>query len=588
MGKRWHIKPHDTDRILALETTAQLSPIVAQLLICRGVCDPQGARRFLDAKLSDLREPEELPGATEAAARIYRAVGAGRDIVVYGDYDADGMTGTAILYLCLRMMGAKVSYYVPNRLAEGYGLHAEVVEQLARRGASLVISVDCGIASLAAAETAKQCGLELIVTDHHEFADSLPDAAAIVHPCLPGHRATFPGLCGAGVAFKLAWAICCHASQSKKVSEGMRGFLLSAIGLAAWGTVADVVPLVDDNRILVRHGLVSLRERPSVGVRALLQVMKLHEKPTLSSEDLAFGLAPRLNAAGRLGQAQLGVELLTTDSAERGQSLAEYLNQLNSSRDSLERSAYLAAHKQIKERFDPDHDPAFVLSAPGWHPGVIGIVAGRLAEKYQRPVILIAVDQAGVKPATGSGRSAGGLNLHHALGQCSELLISHGGHAAAVGLHIDEKHVDGFRSAFCEYVASHRATEDQQAGVQIDAEAILSQLTLKTVEQIERLAPFGAGNPRPVLCSTQVQLAEPPRTLGGGDRHLALKISQHNIKLRAVAFGQGDWLEELSQVNGPLDVAYRPVINEYGGRRSVEIHLVDWRIAERPALALDR
>jgi len=458
---------------------------------------------------------------------------------------------------------------------------------LARNGAGMVISVDCGIGSLEAAAAARRLGIELIVTDHHEFAHCLPEAAAIVHPRLTGYAPSFGGLCGAGVAFKLAWAICCRASQSKKVSEGMRSFLLSAIGLAAWGTVADVVPLVDDNRILVRHGLASLRERPGLGVKALMRVMGLDEKPTLGSEDIAFGLAPRLNAAGRLGQAQLGVELLTTDSAERAQALAEYIHQLNNSRDSLERSAYLAAHKQIKEQYDPDNDAAFVLSGQGWHPGVIGIVAGRLAEKFHRPVVLISLDQVGVKPGSGSGRSACGVNLHEALAYCSEYLLSHGGHAAAVGLRIEESRVEAFRGAFCEYVASQVRAEDRIAEIQVDAEAIFSQLTLPTVQQIEQLAPFGAGNPRPVLCSSHVTLADSPQKLGGNDRHLAVKLTQHGVTLRAVAFGQGDWLEDLSRLDRPIDVAYRPVVNEFRGRRSVEIHLVDWRVSPRPALTLE-
>lgn len=585
MGKRWRIQPHDADRISSLERSAGVSPIVAKLLISRGVYDSTGAKRFLDAKFSDLRDPDDLPGVIEAAQRVHRAVVEGRPIVVYGDYDADGMTGTAILYLCIRMLGGKVSYFVPNRLEDGYGLHADVVETLATRGASLVISVDCGIGSMAAAERAKQLGIELVITDHHDFSGELPVADSIVHPRLPGYPATFTGLCGAGVAFKLAWAVCCHASQSKKVGDAMRSFLLSAIGLAAWGTVADVVPLVDDNRLIVRHGLVSLRERPGLGVKALMKVMGLDTKPALSSEDIAFSLAPHLNAAGRLGQAQLGVELLVTDSTERAQALAEYIHQLNSSRDSLERSVYLAAHKQIKEQFDVDNDPAFVLSAPGWHAGVIGIVAGRLAEKYGRPVVMIAIDQTGSKPATGSGRSAAGLNLHDAVGHCSEHLVSHGGHAAAVGVRIDEAQINGFRNAFCEYVAGQISLEDRVAEIQIDAEAILAHLTLSTLQQIERLAPFGNSNPRPLLCSTQVQLAQPLRFMGKDERHLSLRVAQHGCSLRAVAFGQAEWFKDLSEVNQPIDIAYRPVINEFRGARNVEVQLVDWRISPRPSLA---
>src|SRR6478672_12402007 len=312
-NKRWRFQPHDADRITRLEQAAGVSPIVAQLLISRGVYDADAARIFLDAKLTGLRDPDLLPGAADAADRIYAAIQARRKIVVYGDYDADGMTGTAILLLCLRLLGADVAYYVPNRLEEGYGLSGDALRSLASRGASLVISVDCGIASVAEAMVAKELGLELIVTDHHEFATELPAAAAIVHPRLPGHTYPFGGLCGAGVALKLAWAICQRASEAKKVSEPLRNFLLSAVGLAAIGTVADVVPLIEENRILVRHGLNSLKHMPPLGLAMLMQVAKVHEKPNLDSEDIAFTLGPRLNAAGRFGQAQLAIELLTTD-----------------------------------------------------------------------------------------------------------------------------------------------------------------------------------------------------------------------------------------------------------------------------------
>jgi single-stranded-DNA-specific exonuclease len=582
MGKRWRIYPHDAVRIADLERSAGVSPIVAQLLIARGVAGPSAARQFLDARLSDLRDPETLPGVPAAADRLIAAVRDGRRIVIYGDYDADGMTATAVLYHALRLLEADVGYYVPNRLEEGYGLNEAALRTLATRGTKVIVSVDCGIASLDEARMARELGIELIVTDHHEFGAQLPDAAAIVHPRLPGHDYPFGELCGAGVAFKLAWAVCCRASESKKVSPRMREFLLGAIGLAAIGTVADVVRLLDENRVLVRHGLTSLRERPTPGVQALLRVTQLDEKPGLAAEDIAFTLAPRLNAAGRLGQAQLGVELLTTDSAERAASLADYIHQLNSSRESLERSVYLAATKQLKEQFD-DSDPAFVLAGSGWHPGVIGIVAGRMAERYCRPVVLISLDEFGSKPGSGSGRSAGGINLHEALRSCSLHLVAHGGHAAAAGLKIAPHAIDAFRAEFCEFVAAAMNESDRVAEVLIDAEAPFSQLTLPTVQQIETMAPFGHGNPRAVLCATAVRMAEPPRRLGGGDRHLALRLVQHRATLRAVAFGQGDWFEELEKVQEPIDVVYRPVINEFQGRRSVEIHLVDWRPNHRTA-----
>jgi single-stranded-DNA-specific exonuclease len=577
MGKRWRFLQHDPDRIATLESRASISPILAQLLLGRGIANPQDVRTFLDVKLTGLREPDLLPGVPEAADRIHAALRAARRIVIYGDYDADGMTATGLLYNCLRLLGADVGYYVPNRLDEGYGLNDEALRQLADRGASLVISVDCGITSVAQARTAREAGLELIITDHHELAESVPDAAAIVHPRLPGSLYPFGGLCGAGIAFKLAWALCQRASNSQKVSPHMREFLLTAMGLAALGTVADVVPLMDENRILVRHGLTSLHQSSLAGLAALLDVTKLKQKARLTSEDVGFTIAPRLNAAGRLGQAQLGVELLTTQSPERARALAEYIHQLNDSRESLERSIYLAASKMAKEQFDPLNEPALVLASTGWHAGVIGIVAGRLAEKYHRPVIMISLDQVSGRPGTGSARTAGGLDLHQALSACGEHLVSFGGHAAAAGLKIEESKVEAFRADFCDHVAGEVSEANRVAEVRIDAEAPFSQLTLRTVEQIEQMAPFGAGNPRPVLCASRVELSEPPKRMGGGERHLSARLSQHGVVMRSVAFGQGDWAEELEQLNGPLDVAYRPVINDFRGRRNVELHIVDWR-----------
>ncbi len=577
MAKHWRIYPHDAARIAALEHAAGVPAVVAQLLVCRGIHDGRVAREFLDARLTSLRDPEELPGVREATDRIMAAVAAGRRIVIYGDYDVDGMSGTALLFLCLRMLSAEVSYYVPHRIDEGYGLNCDSLTALAGRGAQMIITVDCGSASVVEAHLARQLGLELVITDHHEFSDTLPEADCIVHPGLPGTSYPFTGLCGAGVAFKLAWSLCQRASQSKKVGPRMQNFLMQAIGLVALGTVADVVPLVDENRVLVRHGLKSLRERPSLGIAALMRVTGIDQQATMSSEEIAFKLAPRLNAAGRLGQATLGIELLTTDSAERASALAAYLHELNGSRESLERSIYLAANKQASEQFDPDADSALVLADRGWHPGVIGIVASRLAEKYHRPVVLIAFDALGVKPGIGSARSVAGFKLHAALAACAEHLLSHGGHAAAAGLKIEESKLEAFRGQFCEHAAAEISPAARVAELRIDAEVSFSALTNSAVADIERLAPFGHANPRPTLCASNVVLSEPPKRIGGGERHLSLRLSQHGVQLRAVAFGGGEWATDLGEVGGPIAVAFRPFVNHFRGRKSVELQVCDWQ-----------
>lgn len=579
MPKLWRIQPYDQSRIAALGAASGVSPVVAQLLMARGIVGQAEIRDFLDCKLSSLRDPALLPGVREAAAVLMSAVRERRKITVYGDYDVDGMTAVSLLLQCLRLLGADANFYVPRRIEEGYGLNADALRSLAEAGTKVVVTVDCGISGVAESRVAKELGLELIITDHHEFAAELPTAAAIVHPRLPGTSYPFAGLSGAGVALKVAWELCRQADGATKVSPRMRDFLMSAVGMAALGTIADVVPLTDENRILVQHGLASLKERPNLGIEALLRVTELSKKDKLDSEDVAFMLAPRLNAAGRLGQAELGVELLTTTSPERAQALAEYVHELNSNRQSLERSIYITAHKQITEKFDAENDAAFVVADAEWHPGVIGIVAGRLAEKFNRPVVVIALDKLGIKPGTGSARSVAGLELHRALEACSHHLVGHGGHAAAAGLKIDERKLDDFRADFCEFVAAELSGSDRTAELMIDAEVPISALTLESLAQMEKLAPFGQANPRPTFCAVGLTLDEPPKKIGGGGRHLALKLTQHRNSIRAVSFGNGEWAEELERIDGPIDVAFRPVINEFRGRRNIELQVVDWRVS---------
>jgi len=580
MPKRWRIANSDPQSVAELQRAAGIPAVVAQLLLSRGIENPSDAKLFLDPKLNGLRDPAELPGATQAAELIYAAIGAKQKITIYGDYDADGMTSTAILLRCLRLLGANVDFYVPHRMDEGYSLNADALRKLAEQKTDLIITVDCGVASVAEATLAGELGLTLIVTDHHQLADSLPVAAAIVHPGLPDSDYPFDGLCGAAVAFKLAWALCQCASEGKKVTERLRIFLLQAVGLAAIGTVCDVVPLVDENRILVRYGLDTIKAKPIVGLAALLRTTKLDEKKRLEGEDIGFTIGPRLNAAGRMGQAEIAIELLTTENVERADKIAKYLDELNLQRQSLERSITRAATKQIKASDDYENAPAFVLADHDWHAGVIGIVAGRLSDKYHRPVVVIAGDPLGVKPGIGSARSIPGFNLHEALAECGHLLESHGGHAAAAGCKVKPKNVDAFRRAFCQVAAQQLSTADFSAELRIDGEASLQMLTRQTVEQIESLAPFGHGNSRPVLCANEVRLAGPPKRIGATGRHLSMMFDQHGVKIRAVAFGGGDWEEELSKIEGPLSIAFRPVINNWQGRVSVEIHLDDWHVDE--------
>lgn len=577
MQKTWKVRPHDQALVASIGKVNDVSPVVAQLLASRGITDRDQIAEFLDKPFQNLRAPLLLPGVDVASDRIFEAIQKGEKVCIYGDYDADGMTATAILVRCIRLLGGDVSYFVPSRLDDGYGLNDECLEKIAKEGARLVVTVDCGVASVHEAETAKQLGLDLIITDHHQYGEQLPSAVAIVHPALPGHDYPFAGLCGAGVALKLAWAVCQKASGDKRVSESQRNFLLLALGLAAIGTVADVVPLLDENRLIVAHGLVFMHHETVVGLQHLMKLNKLDKKSKLDSQDIGFCLGPRLNAAGRLGQAQLGVELLTTDSPQRAAALSEYINELNSSRESLERRIQKSANKMIADQHMAE-EPALVLASRDWHKGVIGIVAGRIAEKYNRPTILIAQEEVACgKPATGSGRTAGKVNLYEALHACKHHLVGCGGHRAAAGLRVMDEEVESFRHAFCQYVEENTVPSDFEASLHIDLEIPLSHLTLGTMLDLDKLAPFGMENRRPVFCACGVKLAAPPKKIGGGERHLSLQVIQQGVTMRAVAFGGGEWADQLDYESGIYDFAFKPVINEFRGRRNVEIQIIDWR-----------
>ena len=582
MSLRWSLRLHDTAMVQSIERESGLSPVVAQLLALRGISSPAAIKSFFNLKMTGLRAPSELPGLNQAVEKIYAAATSGKKICIYGDYDADGVTSTAILYRCLKLLNADVQYFVPSRLDDGYGLSVESLERLVKRGAEFIISVDCGIGSVEEVEYCKSQNVPIVITDHHHVGEQLPDADAIVHPALPGHGYPFDGLCGAGVAFKLAWGLCIAAHGSPKLPEAMRNFLFGAISLAAIGTVCDVVPLVDENRILVHHGLNCLREYASPGVRHLLAIANLVDKPKIEADDLGFGIGPRLNASGRLGQAQLGVELLTCEDNDRAKELAEYIDALNKNRKSLEIKIQRSAEKLIEDNFEPERDAALVLAADDWHLGVIGIVAGRLAEKYQRPTIMISTDANNQRDGVGSCRSSCGVDLYEALGQCSDQLVKFGGHKAAAGLSIKKEDISGFREDFCEAVVQQVHFEDLYQDLDIDAEVLVGHLTFNMMTELSKLEPFGQSNPRPIFCINQVQLAD-VRTMGNEDQHLSILIQQHGNQIRAVGFGKGEWSEALAEPGQEFDFACRPVINTFRGRRSVELHLIDYRPSKQSA-----
>lgn len=576
VAKTWRLQPHDSAAIQALAGDMGVSPIIAQLLLNRGVRTPEDGKRFLDAPLIGLHAPDRLPGITEAVERLARAIEQKKRICIYGDYDVDGVTGTAILWGLLQLLGAPVEFYVPHRLEEGYGLNAESLRKLAEQGVQVVITVDCGICSVAEADEARKLGLELIITDHHEMKETLPAADVLVHPRLPGSEYPFGGLSGAGVAFKLAWAIAMKVSGSEKVTQPLREYLLDAVALAALGLVADVVPLHDENRIYVRAGLARLREKPPLGMKSLIESAGLNTDAKLRAEDIAFRLAPRMNAAGRLGYAGLVVEMLTTANAARAKEIAQHLENENSSRQSLERKMVHQA-KEMLEGEDLSKMPAAVLAHSEWHAGVIGIVAGRIVEHIGRPVLIIAAKE-GQPVVTGSGRSIPGFELHRALKACEEDLLGHGGHSMAAGFKIAPPRIRAFRERFSKYAADHFPTGAPPApSLNLDAECSLSMLTLGMMKDVLRLEPYGAENPKPRFMTGGLEISGEVKKIGKDERHLSFFVRQGLTRMRAVAFGMSERLEELMSEGGKCCLAYTPVINEWQGRRSVEIQVNDFQ-----------
>ncbi len=572
--KDWVVCQHDAAAIAALSGGAKVSPVVAQLLLNREISEPETAKRFLDASLTQLHAPMALPGVPEAAARIWTAIQGKEKICIFGDYDADGVTGTAVLISLIERLGGSSEFYIPHRLEEGYGLNAEALQSRKANGVSLVVTVDCGITAVDEALEARRLGLDLIVTDHHEPKDTLPDALAIVHPRKPGSDYPFAGLSGSGVAFKLAWAIAQLASGSDKVTPELREFLQDAVGIAALGLVADVVPLREENRIFVRYGLNRLAANPPLGLKALIDIAEV-KRDKILAEDVSFRIAPRLNAAGRLGCAMLVVELLTTRNPARARELAMALDGFNSQRQLLERRITAQAKELVEESGWHD-SAAIVLGSPEWHAGVVGIVASRLVEHYGRPVILIAL-KAGDELSTGSGRSLPGFELHTALKSCESLLASYGGHAMAAGVRLLPSNLEAFRARLCEVATKTYQGAAPTPQLLLDAEVPLSSMSLNLLRDLDRLEPYGCENPRPRFQATRVTVDGIPKKVGQGERHVSLRLRQGNTSLRAIAFGQGERFDELAEPGAEFVIAFTPRLNEWQGYKSVQIEVVDFR-----------
>ncbi len=551
----------------------ELSEPVAVMLVRRGYRTVESARSFLEG--GEAHDPLEFAGMKGVRERVFAAIEGGRRITVHGDYDVDGVCATAILIRALRELGARCDWLIPNRLAEGYGLSPDTVEQLRRRGTELVITVDCGIGSREEVAALRSAGIEVVVTDHHEpSAEALPECP-ILHPGISGYP--FSGLCGAGVAQKLAAALIDGGHQNRRRTSE------PDLDLVALATVADLVPLIGENRRLVRQGLVALRSSPRPGLRALMAVARV-EPEAVDEGVLGFRLAPRINAAGRLYRADAGVELLLTDDEARAAAIAEELDRANSERRAAEAEVGAAAERARAE-LPPEQAgaPGLVLAGEGWHPGVVGIAASRLAERHWRPTVLIGLQG---DRGRGSARSIPGFDLIAALDACSEHLIRHGGHRAAAGLELERDELEAFRQAFLEYARAELSEADLVRTESVDALVGVGRegIGMELAEQLERLGPFGKGNPNPRILVPSARLRT-VRPLGERGRHSRFELESGAGRASGVAFGMNGELS--SREDQPLDLSVRLEVDRWNGAVQPRVVVRELYPLEEPSPAPD-
>jgi single-stranded-DNA-specific exonuclease len=571
LTKKWMIQPLD-ERCQKLAAELGVSAITAQLLINRSITEHNQASAFLRPKLTDLIDPTQMPGIAPALERLVSAVKNKEKITIYGDYDVDGITGVSILWQLLRLLGADVDYYIPHRIDEGYGLNSDALHSLAQAGSRLIVTVDCGITAHEAAEMAGKLGIDLIITDHHTPGPTLPKATAIVHPAM---NPSYPNqdCSGAMVAFKLAWATAGQLNFGARLSPELREFMLNAASLAAMGTVADIVDLRGENRILTSYGLKSLTECKLPGIKALIDTAQLQDKQ-LDSFDIGFRLAPMLNAAGRMGHARLAVELLTSQSLTRSMQIAEYLKSQNEQRQRCERKIFKQACEMVLVRgLNHPDNKSIVLSDKDWHVGVIGIVASRLVDKFHRPTVMLSLSsESGT--VQGSARSVPGFCIFSAIQSCSKHLNSFGGHKMAAGLTAKAEKVEEFAIDFENYAREKLVEADLIETLNIDSLTELGKLKKTVITEMQMLAPFGQGNPPPMFATKGLRLAGPPRRVGVSGDHLQLIVTDNTATIRCIGFGLGS-LEKKLLEQDYFNVAYQPQINLYNGNSNVELLICD-------------
>ena len=568
MDLKWVVQPelhHDLCRKLSDDLNIPL--IASRILASRGIVDSLKAERFLKPSLSDLFDPFLLSNMDKAVARVVTALKKNEKVMIYGDYDVDGITSTAVMFLVLNRLGADVSYYLPNRLVEGYGISEDGLLEAGRRGVKLLITVDCGITAIDEFESARKMGIDCIITDHHEPAERIPNVHAIVNAKLDGESNPGFELSAVGIAYKFAQALYRELGQDEIELE-------EHLDLVALGTAADIVPMIGENRILTKFGLEQIARSNKPGLKALIFIAGLMGQK-IGTGQVVFILAPRINAIGRLGDAEQAIKLLTTKDENKAATIARILNAENQRRKSIDEQTLTEAVEQLESNVDLLKERAIVLSSRGWHQGVIGIVASRLVEKYHRPTVMIAIDG---NEGKGSARSIPGFHLYDALKECEEDLIRYGGHKYAAGLSIAPEKIDSFRKRLNMVSTRMLSDEDLIPKLNIDAEIEIEAIDDDLVNVLERFAPFGPLNMRPVFVSHGNEIVGAPHIVG--KKHLKFKIRKGEKIVDCIGFNQGDFLKNLNYRPMMIDMVYVIEHNFWNGQNRVQVRTRDIRVAK--------
>lgn len=570
LKKRWKIREVvDEDTIKSLAESLNISDVLAKLLFLRGIKTFPQAKQFFRPSLDSLHDPFLMNGMEAATKRVIHAITENQPICIYGDYDVDGTCSTALLYMFLKELGANVDFYIPKRLTEGYGLSKDGINAIkSTKDTALLITVDCGITAIEETAYANQLGIDVIICDHHQPKDELPNAFAVLDPLKPQCNYPFNYLSGAGVAFKLAQGI------SEKI--GKREMPFKYLDLVALAGAADIVPLIDENRILVKEGLDSINTNPRPGILALIESSSLHPG-NVNSGQVVFTIAPRINAVGRLGDAERAVELLITDSKEEAFKLAAVLEKENYARRKIDVNTFDDALQLVEKSIDLDNELAIVLHQEEWHPGVIGIVASRLVEKYYRPTIMLTTID-GI--AKGSARSISNFNIYEALQKCEDMLIHFGGHQAAAGLAVEIDKVKEFKDKFNRIVKATIREEDLLPEITIDAKIKLSEITPKFLRILEQFSPFGPENMRPVFLSEGVDIYNTPRLVGNNHIVACFKQNENDKIFDSIGFNMREYLDLLSDKKIKVDIVYTIDKTIRDGRTYPQLRLKDLKINE--------